>query len=138
MSTMFATVAEAGDLAAQAALLLGLAPSLWTDASTITQEAALQLATSAIKSAPYRWYGNESEDCLKLGTVVQALAVIDRQTNGENYARMQRQGIAEVAQGRQRVVFRGAQGTQRSSSMSLCQETREILRPLSVGVVNLQ
>lgn len=138
MSTMFVTVTEAGELAAQAALLLGLPASTWSGADSSTQEAALKLATSAIKAAPYRWYGNESEDCLKLGTVVQALAVIDRQTNGESYARMQRQGIAEVAQGRQRVVFRGAQGTQRSLSTALSPEAREILRPLSIGVVNLQ
>lgn len=137
MSTMFVTVAEAGVMAAQAALLLGLPASLWTDAGTNTQESALQLATMAIKAAPYRWYGNEGNEHLKLGTVAQALAVIDQQTNSEAHARLQRQGVVEYGQGRQRMVFRGGRGAQRSGSLSLCQEARDILRPLAVGVVNL-
>lgn len=135
--TSFVTVAEAGELAAQAALLLSLPVSTWSGADPGTQEAALQLATTAIKARPCRWYGNESDLALQLATVVQALHVIDLQANGEAHARMQRQGIVEYGQGKQRLTFKGAQGTGSAGALTLCREAREILASLAIGTVNL-
>lgn len=137
MGISFVTTAEAGDLAAQAALLLGLPSSLWIESASTVQDAALQLATTTIKAGRYRWYGNEGDGALKLATVAQALAFIDQQANGEGQARLMRQGVVEFGQGRQRVVFQGARGTSTMTAMSLCAAARELLRPLHVGAVGL-
>lgn len=137
MTTMFVTLAEAEVLAPQAALLLGLPASLWDDSTVATQEAALKASTAAIRANRYRWSGNESDGHLKLGTVVQALHLVDQQINSEAQARLQRQGVAEFGQGKQRVVFRGAQGTGPRGALALCLEAQEILRPLAFGAVSI-
>lgn len=134
----FVTVGQAGDLAAQAALLLGLPASTWSGADPATQLAALQTATEAIKARPCRWYGNESNSGLQLATVVQALHVIDLQASGEGIARLRRQGVVDFGQGKQRMTFRGAQGTGGTGVFTLCEEARELLRPLAIGAVNCE
>jgi hypothetical protein len=125
------TVAQAGALAAKAALRLGVPVSLWTDADPDTQQAAVDVATADLLSVPgLQIYGCESESDVQLACVVQALHRLDLMGDGnaQERRRLQDQGVSEVQQGRTRETYGRA-------APALCGAARDLLRAYR-GAVN--
>jgi hypothetical protein len=124
MTTPIITTAQAGALAAKAALRLGVPASVWSGADPESQQSAVEAATDDLYAEPgVQLYGRTSDGAVQLAAAIQALYLLDLQgdANAQERRRLQDQGVTGVQSGKVREDYRpGGSG--------LCAAARQILR----------
>jgi hypothetical protein len=119
------TVSEAGALAATAAIRLGVPASVWTGATTTDQTAALEAATADLYADPgAQIYGRETDQAVQLACAIQALHLLDIQSDpgAQERRRLQDGGVIGIQQGRVREDYRPGH------KAGLCGAARAVLR----------